>query len=283
MHLRPRILSRPLGADSSSASDAIAESPDRAGTRYFVPSLLPCGECPRCRRGHAAVCERSTSPFAKWQPDHSAPDVPDRFITALDSPETPCPLSDKAAVLAGRVALILDAVSRAGLCPGDLAVWVGDSPLAQLGAWVSRDRGAQSLRLAESALGLCDADTGPQALLAIGAQAIADLTATPDLPSAHGLGDTKFFFCDLPSAQDALALVSAGNTLSLVGTVRHGIPNFHHLSMARILVTTGYHPDLIPEALALMIRTGDHLLPLLSALASVTETTTWDRSAITSR
>ena len=137
MYLRPLILSRPPDAEPGTAPDAIASAEDNPGKRYFVPARLPCGECPRCRRGHAAVCERGTFPFVTWKPGDPAPDVPDRFITALDANETPCPLTNETAVLAGSVALVLDAISRAGLSPGDLAVWAGDGPLARLGAWVS--------------------------------------------------------------------------------------------------------------------------------------------------
>src|SRR5207237_5620654 len=58
---------------------------DWIGRRVVVPRLLPCGECPRCRRGLAVRCG-SLHPRG---PVASHETVPARFLLSVEPPLWP--------------------------------------------------------------------------------------------------------------------------------------------------------------------------------------------------
>lgn len=96
------------------------------GKPVIVPAVLPCGECELCREGHRSICRDQIMPgndrdggFAS----HLV--VPARYL---------CPVPDtvlrqhtlwELSVVSDAVATPFQAVSRAGVGPGDFAVVIG--------------------------------------------------------------------------------------------------------------------------------------------------------------
>ena len=190
MHLRfSEILRYQL--DGTPAADGVAEPADvgSTGGRMFVPGVLPCGECPACRRGLVAICPAKRTAIDADAVTGQARDVPDRFLTPLDDPPDLPDLSSPLALLAGPVALAQQALALASAAPGDVAVWLGADPLARLGARVAGARGLKSFLLvaagdppleAEGVSTAADPASLPEAIAAAGPRP----EATPRAPSA---------------------------------------------------------------------------------------------------
>jgi hypothetical protein len=220
--------------------DGIATSVDgeAPGGRYFVPGLLPCGDCPLCRRALVGACvaRRQVLPLAAAEASEATPlELPDRFLTGIDDPPGLGALSDEVAALAGVVASALSAMAAVGAAPGDQVLWLGTNATAAAGMELARARG---LKIAEPA--------PPQAM------------ATEE-PPGHGRSQQLIFVTtpDPPSLRRAAALAQAGSALVLIVDGPLILPDGLVLPPdSRLLLQGGYHPDLIPEALA-ALRRGD--------------------------
>jgi L-iditol 2-dehydrogenase len=110
------------------------------GDRVVAESIVPCGRCPRCRRGRASICDSfqirgvhrdgGMAEFALVEPSllHRLPD---------DLPFQQAALIEPLSVATHAV------LERSGVRPGDLALVLGPGPIGLLVAQVSRAAGAQ--------------------------------------------------------------------------------------------------------------------------------------------
>ncbi len=118
------------------------------GRAVIVPAVIPCGECAACREGHGSICPRQLFP---------GNDRDGGFGTAVRVPASGlCPVPDLAspernpagltlpdlAVIADAVSTPFQAALRAGLAPGDLAVFVGAGGVGGFGVQVAAAMGA---------------------------------------------------------------------------------------------------------------------------------------------
>jgi hypothetical protein len=214
-----------LFRDADAAPDVLARQPD--GGRVFVPGVLPCGECPRCRRGLVAACPRRRRAF----PDPSVEvELDGRYLASVDEPPGAAPIEDTVAVTAGVVAQLLEAIARAGVGPEQLAVWIGDDPRAAVGVRLCARLGAVSVAAPPD-------ETGRAALE----------TATETAPG--GFRERRLFAIgDQP--RTLAALLQPGTTLSLLDSPGTWL-SVADLALCRVLVAgSDYHPDFVPEALA---------------------------------
>jgi threonine dehydrogenase-like Zn-dependent dehydrogenase len=242
--------------------DAIGCAPADAGgggeSRWFIPGRLPCGGCSLCRRGLVAAC---AAEVAALPGDLSAGgprwvEPPERFLTPLDDPSGPAssPLSSEVAAAAGLVALAIQAAAAANLTAGDVAIWVGNGVLAEVGAQLTASRGARSLRLGPGA-GAADPSVEHHRSVP---ELLAELqaTAAPE-GTAHQRSTRRLFVTrpEVDALSAAIQLADPGCALALVvrGSVR--LPADLALPPeTRLTIVSGYHPDLVPEALALLRR-----------------------------
>src|SRR5688572_22822425 len=146
------------------AVDAVAiaegEPPGNAPSppgRYFLPGLLPCGECPLCRRALVGAC-LAPKQVIPIEPGAARAgllvEAPDRFVTPIDEVTGPAgPLLDAVAVGAGLVATALGAMATVGAAPGDEALWLGGDAVAAVGAALAGARGLKSRQIEASDLG----------------------------------------------------------------------------------------------------------------------------------
>jgi 6-hydroxycyclohex-1-ene-1-carbonyl-CoA dehydrogenase len=114
----------------------------------IVPAVMPCGECDACRAGRGQICPKQIFP---------GNDVHGGFGTHVRVPAKGlCRVPDLAdasvnpagldlaslAVIADAVSTPFQAIHRADLQPGDLAVWVGAGGVGGFGVQISAARGA---------------------------------------------------------------------------------------------------------------------------------------------
>jgi hypothetical protein len=246
-------------------ADAVAVS---AGARHFVPGWLPCGECGRCRRGWLAACPRGR---VLVEAGVTEVEVPDRFVVALDDLGGVPPLEDARAACAGVVAELQELSARVGLGSGDLAVWIGDGARATLGARLSAARGCATFHL-RSATGLGTARDQDQdqdqdqvgggrirmLSRSADAQTWSEVLAAAAAAAPGGFLERRLFVerAEPELVEAALALAVPGTSIGFIeGTGTASLP-LGELSSCRVIVAAGrgYHPDLLPEALAALRR-----------------------------
>jgi len=271
--IRATVTHQLAGASLGRPGDALAIVSPAPGDgraapgRLFVPGVLPCGECPTCRRGLCAACAAARPAFG-GDGDRSVggsagrtADLLDRFLMDLgDEQVAPMRL-----VAAGLVAEIIGAAARAGLGPGETAVWMGQDPWARLGASWSARRGCRTFWVPSPAGAAIapPADVeglAPEAAAADWRRAIESSEAAGG-PSG-GRPERKIFVCG-PTDRlvgAALSLAVPGATLSLLpgpGSVRPlALDGLDTALPLRLLTGSAFHPDLVPEAIA-AIRRGD--------------------------
>lgn len=115
----------------------------KAGTPVLVPAVIPCGQCEFCRHGRGNACPKQKMPgndidggFATHVivPAHGAIDLtPYLGKTRLDA----------FAVIADAASTALQAVNRAGVAEGDIAVIVGAGGVGGFALQIARAKGAR--------------------------------------------------------------------------------------------------------------------------------------------
>src|SRR5512136_1925120 len=115
------------------------------GKAVIVPAVLPCGECDLCRRGLATICRRQKMP---------GNDIQGGFATHIVVPGRGlCPVDEARLARAGlalaEVSIVADAlttpyqaVRRAGVAPGTLAIVVGVGGVGGYCVQIARAAGA---------------------------------------------------------------------------------------------------------------------------------------------
>jgi 6-hydroxycyclohex-1-ene-1-carbonyl-CoA dehydrogenase len=118
------------------------------GKAVVVPAVIPCGTCPACRAGRAAICPKQVFPGC---------DVHGGFADAVRVPAQglcPVPALDDAtknpagidlidlSVVADAVSTPYQAAVRSELAPGDLAVFVGVGGIGGFGVQIAKALGA---------------------------------------------------------------------------------------------------------------------------------------------
>ena len=118
-----------------------------------VPAVIPCGECDACRAGHGQICPTQVFPGNDVHGGFgSHVRVPSRGLCRV--PDLAKPHENPAGLDLTSLAVIADAVStpyqaivRAGLEAGDLAVWVGVGGVGGFGTQISAAMGAQVIAI----------------------------------------------------------------------------------------------------------------------------------------
>ena len=133
------------------------------GRAVVVPAVIPCGSCPACTSGHGSVCPNQIFP---------GNDVHGGFASHVRVPATGlCPVPDLSdpernphgvslaslSVIADAVSTPYQAIERAGLAQGALAVFVGAGGVGGFGVQIAAARGAHVIAI----------DTDPERLEAI--------------------------------------------------------------------------------------------------------------------
>ena len=196
------------------------------GRAVIVPAVLPCGECDLCRRGLAPICRAQKMPGNDIHGGFASHIVvPGRGLCEVDEARLA-----RAGLTLAEVSIVADAlttpyqaVRRAGVAPGSLAIVVGAGGVGGYCVQVARAFGAKVVAI----------DVDQAKLTAIAAHG-ADLTidarshdgkatkaAIAAFAKAQGLKPTEWFIfeCSGTAAGQltAFGLLVHGATLSVVG------------------------------------------------------------------
>ena len=127
-----------------------AADPALVGRPVVVPAVMPCGDCADCQAGNGAICRTQLFP---GNDDHggfaSHVVVPARSLCLIDQEKLAasdvelCDLS----VVADAVTTAWQAIFDAGLCTGDVAVFVGVGGVGGFGVQLARAIGAHAVAI----------------------------------------------------------------------------------------------------------------------------------------
>lgn len=229
--------------------------------RVLVPSMAPCGECDRCRRGGAALCpEGATHGIDGPGTLATVVTAAARWLVRLDAPLIlPGP---SAAALGGELALAYALYARLGVGPREPAIVWGRGAIARATAAILGAKGAPA-RVAtdDAALAAALGDTAVPATTDAARAALADrdplrprkvIVTAPDLlaPALAAAGPRATVV--------VLSAPGTGGAPSAPASA-HAAPPAVDLAAAladEVVITgvRGCHPDLIPELVALAVR-----------------------------
>ena len=255
-----------LGHEISGRVAAAGAGAERwVGKAVIVPAVLPCGECDLCRRGLAPICRAQKMPGNDIQGGFASHIVvPGRGLCEVDEARLA-----RAGLTLAEVSIVADAlttpyqaVRRAGVAPGSLAIVVGAGGVGGYCVQVARAYGAKVVAI----------DVDQAKLTAIAAHG-ADLTidarshggkatkaAIAAFAKAQGLKPTEWFIfeCSGTAAGQltAFGLLVHGATLSVVGftmdKVEVRLSNLMAFD-ARAIGNWGCPPESYPAALDLVL------------------------------
>lgn len=255
-----------LGHEISGRVAAAGEGAESwLGKSVLVPAVLPCGRCELCQRGLGTICRAQKMPGNDIQggfATHIA--VPARGLCEVDvlRLETADVALADICVVADALTTPFQAVRRAGVKPGTLAVVVGVGGVGGYCVQVANAFGAkvvaidvddaklEALRPYGAALTLNPKAQDPKALKG----AIAEFAKQNDLPRTEWV----IFECSGTAAGQTTAwgLLVHGATLAVVGftmdRVELRLSNLMAFD-ARALGNWGCPPELYPSALDLVL------------------------------
>ncbi|MBM3565241.1 MAG: 6-hydroxycyclohex-1-ene-1-carbonyl-CoA dehydrogenase [Alphaproteobacteria bacterium] len=235
---------------------------DRA---VIVPAVIPCGTCALCRSGRGTICRTQKMP---------GNDIEGGFASHIRVPVVGlCPVDEgklgpaglglaDVSVIADAVTTPYQAVKRAGVTPGSLAVVIGAGGVGGYAVQIAAAFGAtvaavdvdpaklEQIAAAGASLTLNARDHDERALK----KALQDFARQKNLPSVGWF----IFECSGTAAGQltAYSLINHGATVSIVGFTRDKVEvRLSNLMAydARCIGNWGCPPDLYPEALALVL------------------------------
>jgi 6-hydroxycyclohex-1-ene-1-carbonyl-CoA dehydrogenase len=235
------------------------------GKAVIIPAVLPCGECDLCRRGLAPICRRQKMPGNDVQGGFATHVVvPGRGLCAVDEERLA-----RAGLTLAEVSIVADAlttpyqaVRRAGVAPGALAIVVGAGGVGGYCVQIARAFGAAVVAIDVDAARL-EAIAHHGAALTLDARAHdgrAMKAAIGAFAKENGLRSTEWliFECSGTAAGQltAYGLLVHGATLSVVGftmdKVEVRLSNLMAFD-ARAIGNWGCPPEFYPAALDLVL------------------------------
>jgi len=235
------------------------------GKAVIIPAVLPCGDCDLCRRGLGTICRRQKMPGNDIQGGFGSHIVvPARGLCAVDEVRL-----EKAGLTLAEVSIVADAlttpfqaVRRAGVKPGSLAVVVGAGGVGGYCVQIAAAFGAKVAAI--------DVDDAKLEAIAAGGASLtlnsrrldgkAMKSAIVDFAKNNGLPTTEWFIFECsgtaPGQLTAWGLLVHGATLSVVGftmdKVEVRLSNLMAFD-ARAIGNWGCPPELYAGALDLVL------------------------------
>ncbi len=235
------------------------------GKAVIVPAVLPCGECDVCRRGLSTICPKQKMPGNDIQGGFASHIVvPGRGLCEVDEARLA-----KAGLTLAEVSIVADAlttpyqaVSRAGVTPGSLAIVIGAGGVGGYCVQVARAFGATvvAIDVDDAKLSAIAPHGASLVLNSRNLDAKAIKSAIQAFARDNGLRATEWFIFECsgtaPGQLTAYSLLVHGATLSVVGftmdKVEVRLSNLMAFD-ARAIGNWGCPPEAYPAALALVL------------------------------
>lgn len=261
-----RALPLALGHEiSGTVVDAGDDARAMIGRAVIVPAVLPCGECEACRRGLGTICSRQKMPGNDIEGGFATHIVvPARGLCDVDRDRL-----ERAGLTLAEVAIVADAVTtpyqavrRAGVRPGSLAVVVGAGGVGGFCVQIARASGAivVAIDVDPERLAQIEAHGASLAIDARGRDARAIKSEVAKFAEERGVPAIEWliFECSGTAAGQltAYGLLVHGATLAVVGFTMEKIEiRLSNLMAfdARALGNWGCPPELYPAALDLVL------------------------------
>ncbi len=245
------------------------------GKSVIVPAVLPCGECDLCKRGLSTICRTQKMPGNDIQGGFATHIVvPGRGLCEVDLARL-----ERAGLSIAEVSIVADAlttpyqaVRRAGVTPGSLAVVIGAGGVGGYCVQVAAAFGATVVAIDVDDAKL-EAISGHGASLTLnsrGMDAKALKTAINAFAKQQGLRSTEWFIFECsgtaPGQLTAFNLLVHGATLSVVGftmdRVEVRLSNLMAFD-ARAIGNWGCPPEFYPAALDMVLDGKVHIEPFI--------------------
>ena len=236
------------------------------GKAVIVPAVLPCGECDLCKRGLTTICRKQKMPGNDIHGGFASHIVvPARGLCAVDEARLAragLALAD-VSIVADALTTPYQAVQRAGVAPGTLAVVVGAGGVGGYCVQIARAFGAKVVAIDVDDAKLAQIGAHGGAALTLNAKrhdAKALKAAIGAFAKDNGLAPTEWriFECSGTAAGQltAYGLLVHGATLAVVGftmdKVELRLSNLMAYD-ARALGNWGCPPERYPAALDLVL------------------------------
>jgi 6-hydroxycyclohex-1-ene-1-carbonyl-CoA dehydrogenase len=255
------------------------------GKSVIIPAVLPCGECDLCKRGLATICRGQKMPGNDIQGGFASHIVvPGRGLCEVD----PARLKSAGLELA-QVSIVADAlttpyqaVRRAGVTPGSLAIVVGAGGVGGYCVQVARAFGATvvAIDVDDSKLAAIAEHGAALTINSRGLEGKAIKSEIGAFAKKQGLRATEWFIFECsgsaPGQLTAFGLLVHGATLSVVGftmdKVEVRLSNLMAFD-ARALGNWGCPPEYYPAALDLVLQGKVQIAPFVEKrpLAQINE------------
>ena len=249
----------------------------RMGKAVIVPAVLPCGECDLCARGLTTICRRQKMPGNDIHGGFATHIVvPGRGLCEVDESRlarVDLTLAD-VSIVADALTTPYQAVRRAGVTPGSLAVVVGAGGVGGYCAQIAHAFGAQVVAIDVDDDKL-ESISRHGAALTLNSRALdgkAIKTAIAGFARQNGLAPTEWliFECSGSAAGQltAYGLLVHGATLSVVGFTMDKIEiRLSNLMAydARAIGNWGCPPEYYPAALDLVLDGKVAIKPFVEA------------------
>lgn len=235
------------------------------GKSVIVPAVLPCGECDLCQRGLGTICRAQKMPGNDIQGGFATHIVvPGRGLCEVDEARLA-----KAGLTLAEVSIVADAlttpyqaVSRAGVAPGALAIVIGAGGVGGYCVQVAAAFGAKVVAIDVDDAKL-EAVASHGAALTLNSRSMdakAVKAAIGEFAKANGLRRTEWFIFECsgtaPGQLMAYSLLVHGATLSVVGftmdKVEVRLSNLMAFD-AKAIGNWGCPPEMYPAALDLVL------------------------------
>ena len=270
----------PLALGHEISGRVVEAAPDARewlGAAVIVPAVIPCGSCGPCQRGRPNICRSQKMPGNDIQGGFASHiRVPAKGLCRVDETRLAAAglaLSD-VSVVADALTTPYQAVSRAGVTPGTLAIVVG---AGGVGGYCAQVAGAFGARVV--AIDVDDAKLA--ALRDRGADLVLNAreldhkalkAAVGGFAKAQGLPLTEWFVFECSGSAagqlTAFGLLVPGATLSVVGftldKVEVRLSNLMAFD-ARAIGNWGCPPELYPSALELVLEGKVQVLPFVES------------------
>lgn len=241
-----------------------------SGRQVLVPAVIPCGDCDLCLAGRGNACTRQVMPGNDIDGGFASHlTVPAGYLTEIPMLPDGHTLADFA-VVADAVTTPLQAVRRARVAAGDLAVVIGTGGIGTYAVQIAAASGAKVIAIDLDPARLDPlASRGAAASIAAGgldARAVKD--RVQEIASEWGMArhGWKVFECSgHPAGQDtAFGLLGTAATLAVVGFTREKVS----IRLSNLMAfdadafgTWGCPPHLYPEAVGLVATGKVEVLP----------------------